>query len=134
MTQMIFVNLPVSDVAKSTEFYTGLGFTKNEQFSDETTSSIVLSDTIVFQIMTQEKFKGFTNKSIIDAKTQVQALFALSRDSREAVDEIVNKALATGGAPAQDAQDHGFMYGWSFDDPDGHTIEVMWMDPAAIEG
>jgi predicted lactoylglutathione lyase len=134
MTQMIFVNLPVSDVAKSTEFYTGLGFTKNEQFSDVTTSSIVLSDTIVFQIMTQEKFKGFTNKSIIDAKTQVQALFALSRDSREAVDEIVNKALATGGAPAQDAQDHGFMYGWSFDDPDGHTIEVMWMDPAALEG
>jgi predicted lactoylglutathione lyase len=134
MAQMIFVNLPVSDVAKSTEFYTGLGFTKNDQFSDETTSSIVLSDTIVFQIMTHEKFKGFTNKSIIDAKTQVQALFALSRDSREAVDEIVNKALATGGAPAQDAQDHGFMYGWSFDDPDGHTIEVMWMDPAALEG
>jgi predicted lactoylglutathione lyase len=134
MAQMIFVNLPVSDVAKSTEFYTGLGFTKNEQFSDESTSSIVVSDTIVFMVMSHEKFKAFTNKSIIDAKTQVQTLIALSRDSREAVDEIVNKALATGGSPVQDAQDHGFMYGWSFDDPDGHTIEVMWMDPAAIEG
>jgi hypothetical protein len=133
MPQMIFVNLPVSDVAKSTEFYVGLGFTKNDQFSDESTSSIVVSDTIVFMLMTHEKFQGFTKKTIIDAKTQVQVLIALSRDSREAVDEIVNKAFATGGSPAQEApEDHGFMYGWSFYDPDGHGIEVVWMDPAQL--
>lgn len=134
MAQSIFVNLPVKDVEKSTAFYTGLGFEKNAQFSDENVSSIVISDTIVFMVMSQEFFKTFTTRQIADPSTHAQALFALSRDSREAVDEIADKALATGGAEANPAQDHGFMYGRSFADPDGHIIEAVWMDPSAIEG
>jgi len=132
--QMIFVNLPVADVDASKKFFTELGYSINPQFSDETTASVVISDTIVAMLLSKEKYAQFTKKEIADATRTSEVLIALSAESRETVDELVDKALAAGGTTAGETQDMGFMYGRSFDDLDGHTWEVVWMDPAAIEG
>jgi predicted lactoylglutathione lyase len=132
MPKMIFVNLPVSDLARATAFYQAIGATKNEQFSDGTASCMVFSETIYAMLLTHDKFRQFTPKKIADAKTSSEVLICISADSREEVDDILGKAKAGGGVvdPAP-KQDYGFMYGRSFEDPDGHTWEVMWMDVEA---
>ncbi len=132
--QMIFVNLCVSDVAASKKFFSELGYTINEQFSDDTTASVVISETIVVMVHTEEKYSQFTKKEIADSKKTSEVLIALSAESREKVDELVGKAVAAGGSVSGETQDHGFMYGRAFDDLDGHTFEVVWMDPAAVQG
>jgi predicted lactoylglutathione lyase len=132
MSKMIFVNLPVSDLARSTAFYQAVGATKNPQFSDDTASCMVLSDTIHVMLLTHDKFRQFTPKKIADARTTSEALLCLSADSRSAVDAIVDKAGSAGGsADPAPKQDFGFMYGRSFEDPDGHIWELMWMDMEA---
>jgi Predicted lactoylglutathione lyase len=132
MSQMIFVNLPVADVARSTAFYEAIGCTRDERFSNEAASAMQLSDTIVFMILSHDFFKGFTPKPIADAHATTEVLLCISRDSREAVDAIVEKAAAAGGrADVREKQDMGFMYGRSFEDPDGHIFEPMYMDVEA---
>lgn len=132
MPQMIFVNLPVKDVAKATAFYEAIGCTKDERFSNEMASAMQLSDTIVFMLLSHDFFKGFTPKPIADAHAVTEALICISRDSREAVDAIVEAAAAAGGkADIREKQDMGFMYGRSFEDPDGHIFEPMHMDMEA---
>ncbi|QER85731.1 VOC family protein [Streptomyces tendae] len=132
--QMIFVNLPVEDIDASKKFFTALGYEINPQFSDESTASVVISDTIIAMLLTKDKYAQFTKKEIVDARTGSEVLVALSAESREKVDELVDNALAAGGTTAGEPQDHGFMYGRSFDDLDGHTWEIVWMDPAAVQG
>ncbi|MFI8088758.1 VOC family protein [Streptomyces sp. NPDC086080] len=132
--QMIFVNLPVNDLAASKKFFTELGYSINPRFSDESTASVVISDTIVAMLLNRQRYAEFTKKEIADATRSSEVLIALSAESREKVDELVDKALAAGGSAAGDTQDLGFMYGRSFDDLDGHTWEIVWMDPAAVEG
>jgi predicted lactoylglutathione lyase len=132
MTKMIFVNLPVADVAKATAFYEAIGLTKNAQFSNEQASMMVWSDTIAFMLLARPFYSTFTSKQIADAHAVSETLLCLSCDSREAVDAIVAKATAAGGkADPGPKQDMGFMYGRSFEDLDGHTFEPMWMDVAA---
>ncbi|WGD50626.1 VOC family protein [Bradyrhizobium sp. CB1650] len=132
MPKMIFVNLPVTDLKRATAFYEAVGAVKNPQFSDETASCMVISETIFVMLLTHDKFRQFTPKAIADAKTTSEVLICLSADSRDAVDEIIGKAEASGGtADPGPKQDFGFMYGRSFEDPDGHIWEVMWMDVAA---
>ncbi|WP_274426842.1 VOC family protein [Chelativorans sp. YIM 93263] len=135
MPKMIFVNLPVGDLDKATRFYQSIGAEKNEQFCDGTASCMVLSDTIFVMLLTHDKFKQFTPKQIADAKTTSEVLLCVSEESRDGVDALVNKAEAAGGAvdPCP-KQDYGFMYGRSFEDPDGHIWEVMWMDVEAAQG
>ena len=129
MAKMIFVNLPVRNLAHATAFYQAIGATKNPQFSDDTASCMVFSDTIHAMLLTHEKFRQFTPKKIADATTSSEVLICISADSREAVDDVVGKATAGGGTPdPSPKQDFGFMYGRSFEDPDGHIWEVMWMD------
>ncbi|MFE2044899.1 VOC family protein [Streptomyces sp. NPDC059477] len=132
--QMIFVNLPVSDLDASKKFFTELGYTINPRFSDDNTASVVISDTIVAMLLTQEFYGTFTKKEIADATRTSEVLVALSAESREKVDELVDRALAAGGTATGETQDQGFMYGRAFDDLDGHTWEIVWMDPAAVEG
>ena len=132
--QMIFVNLAVNDLDVSKKFFTELGYEINKQFSDEHCASIVISDTIVAMIMDKQRYADFTKKEIADSTKTSEVLLALSAESREKVDELVDTALASGGSPSGETQDHGFMYGRAFDDPDGHTWEIMWMDPAAVQG
>ncbi|MFV0133381.1 VOC family protein [Streptomyces sp. HMX87] len=132
--QMIFVNLPVNDIDASKKFFTELGYTINPQFSDDSTASVVISDTIVAMLLSRQKYAEFTKKEIVDATKSSEVLIALSAESREKVDELVDKAIAAGGSATGETQDHGFMYGRAFDDLDGHTWEVVWMDPAAVQG
>ncbi|WP_086560076.1 VOC family protein [Streptomyces africanus] len=132
--QMVFVNLCVSDLDASKKFFTELGYRINEQFSDDTTASVVISETIVVMVHTKDKYAQFTQKEIADSKKTSEVLIALSSESRAKVDELVEKAVAAGGSVSGETQDHGFMYGRAFDDPDGHTFEVVWMDPAAVQG
>ena len=136
MPKMIFVNLPVADVAASTAFYTAIGAEQNRMFSDATASCMVFSDTIHAMLLSHEKFAGFIpGRTIADAKAAVGMLIAVNEESRDAVDAVIGKAAAAGGtADATPVQDLGFMYSRSFADPDGHIWEVFWMDPAAAAG
>lgn len=132
MSRLIFVNLPVRDLARATAFYEAVGATKNPQFSDATASCMVFSETIHTMLLTHDKFRQFTPKPIADARTASEVLICLSAESRAAVDAIIDSAGRAGGrADPCPRQDHGFMYGRSFEDPDGHTWEVMWMDMEA---
>lgn len=133
MPKMIFVNLPVADVEKSAAFYEAVGFTKDERFCEAgKAAAMVWSETIVVMLLSRERFADFTSKTIIDAHNSVETLLCLSRDSREAVDSIVDAAWQAGGkVDPCPVQDFGFMYGRSFQDPDGHIFESMWMDVEA---
>jgi uncharacterized protein len=134
MAKLIFINLPVSDLQRATAFYEAVGAVKNQQFCDETASCMVFSETIHTMLLTHDKFRQFTPKKIADAKTASEVLICISADSREGVDDVVGKAAAAGGTTdPSPVQDHGFMYGRSFEDPDGHIWEVMWMDVAAMQ-
>lgn len=135
MQPLIFINLPVRDLAASVAFYEALGFRRNPQFSDETAACIVVSDVIHVMLLTHAKFMQFSPRPICDAHASAQALFCLSAESRTAVDARVADAVQAGGtADPTPTQEFGFMYGRSYEDPDGHIWEVMWMDPAAIAG
>jgi uncharacterized protein len=134
MATAIFVNLPVSDVQRSSSFFTALGYTINPQFSDDSTACVVFSDTIYAMLLAEARFKDFTPKAVADARTATEAIICLGAASRADVDRIADAALANGGGRVLDPQDHGFMYGRSFTDPDGHIWEVMWMDPAVASG
>ncbi|MFP1627244.1 VOC family protein [Streptomyces sp. 5K101] len=131
MPQMIFVNLPVNDLQTSKAFWSKLGYSFNPQFSDENAACLVISDTIFAMLLTKPRFKDFTKKEIADAAGSTEVILALSAESREKVDELVDAALAAGGSPANEPQDYGFMYGRSFQDPDHHMWEVAWMDMEA---
>ena len=132
MPKMIFVNLPVADLPRATAFYEAVGARKDERFCDGTASCMVFSDAIHVMLLTHDKFRQFTPKAIADAKRTSEVLVCVSADNREGVDEMVAKAGAAGGvADPGPKQDYGFMYGRSFEDPDGHIWEVMWMDVEA---
>ncbi len=132
MSKMIFVNLPVADLARSRAFYEAVGTTNNAQFSDETATCMVVSDTIHIMLLTHDKWRQFTDRAIPDAHKSAQVLLCLSCDNRDEVISFVDRATAAGGmADPTPTQDFGFMYGRSFADPDGHIWEVMWMDMAA---
>ena len=128
MSSMIFVNVPVRDLAASMAYYKALGFDHNPDFTDETAACIVISDIIFLMVLTHAKFKEFSPLPIPDPKTQTQALYALSRDSREAVDAIAEAGLKAGGREIRPAQDMGFMYSRAIADVDGHVWEYVWMD------
>lgn len=129
MPKMIFVNLPVADVARSTAFYEAIGATRDPRFCDDSTSMMALSDTIHVMLLSHDRFRDFTPKAVSDAKTTSEVLLCVSADSRDDVDATVGRAGAAGAVldPCP-TQDMGFMYGRSFEDPDGHIWEVMWMD------
>ena len=134
MPKMIFVNLPVKDLAASTRFYKAIGCEQNMQFSNEQAAMMVWSETISFMLLTHEYFGTFTSKRIADAQQTCEVLLALSRDSREEVDTINQAAAANGGkADVRPPQDMGVMYGRAFQDPDGHVFEPVWMDMAAAQ-
>jgi len=134
MPQMIFVNLPVTDLDKSKAFYEAVGAANNPAFTDDTAACMVIEEgSIHVMLLTHAKWAAFTGKTIPDAHTTAQVLLCVSADSRAAVDGQVDKAVGAGGkADPTPTQDFGFMYGRSFEDPDGHIWEVMWMDPTAI--
>jgi predicted lactoylglutathione lyase len=130
----LFVNIPVSDVQRAIIFFEELGFTFNTQFTDATATSMLVGEDAYFMLLARDRFAGFSKHPVGDPQNETNAIYALGVESRAAVDEMVKKAIAAGGSYAADAQDHGFMYGWSFYDLDGHHWEVFWMDPSAVQG
>ena len=133
MAKMIFVNLPVTDLARSMAFYEAVGFTNNPQFTNDMAAAMAWSDEIVVMLLTHGFWKTFTDKTIPDARSTAQVLLCLSHDGREAVDAIVDKAVEAGGrSEPTPTQDMGFMYGRSFEDPDGHIWENVFMDMSAV--
>jgi predicted lactoylglutathione lyase len=130
--RQIFVNLPVKDLEKSVDFFTQLGFEFNPQFTDDNATCMIVNDNAFVMLLDEDYFTTFTKKGIADTATDTEVILALSADSREGVDELVEKALAAGGQPSNDPQDQGFMYGSSFLDLDGHSWEVIWMDPNGL--
>lgn len=133
MSRKIFVNLPVKDLKQSIDFFTKLGFSFNSQFTDETTTCMIVSDDIFVMLLTHDRFKSFTPNAICDARKSTEVLVCLSSQSRTAVDEMVSNAIAAGGTTYNDPQDHGFMYAHGFQDLDGHIWEIVYMEPDAIQ-
>lgn len=132
MTTKIFVNLPVKDLSVSVDFFGKLGFEFNEQFTDENATCMVIGDTIFVMLLVESFFQTFTKKDIADARKTTEVITALSLESREAVDEMLEKALEAGAGEVREAQDQGFMYTRSFEDPDGHIWEIFFMDEQAV--
>jgi uncharacterized protein len=131
--RMMFVNLAVEDLDRSVDFFTELGFAFDARFTDETATAMVVNDQAVVMLLVQDRFKDFTAKELADPGVATEAIMAVSASSRDDVDAFADKALGVGGAPANEPMDMGFMYGRSFQDPDGHIWEVVWMDPSALE-
>lgn len=132
MVTKIFVNLPVKDLTRSKEFFTKLGFSFNEQFTDENAACLVLGENIFAMLLTESFFKSFTNKNIADANKTTEVLLAIDAESRNKVNEMVKKAVENGGSIYREPVDHGWMYQHSFADPDGHQWEVLYMDESAV--
>ena len=132
MATKILVNLPVKDLNRSKEFFTKIGFSINPQFTDETAACVVITKDIYAMILTHAKFKEFTPKEIADATKTSEVLTCLSFESKEKVNELADKALQAGGTETRDPVDYGFMFGRSFNDPDGHIWEAIWMDMNAV--
>jgi predicted lactoylglutathione lyase len=129
----IFVNLAVSDLNRAKAFFSALGFGYNPKFTDDNAACIIVNDEAYVMLLAEPFFKTFTTRQVCDTSRQTEALIALSCESRDQVDELVRKAAGAGGRDAMPPQDHGFMYGRSFYDLDGHHWEVVWMDPKAVE-
>jgi predicted lactoylglutathione lyase len=133
MAKMIFVNLPVTDLPRSMKFYEAVGFTNNPQFTNEQAAAMMWSDEIVVMLLRHDFWKTFTSKTIPDAHQAAQVLLCLSQDDQDAVNAIVEKAVGAGGkSDPTPKQDMGFMYGRSFEDPDGHIWENVWMNMEAV--
>ncbi len=130
-SRQLFVNISVRDLKQSMDFFSQLGFEFNPKFTDDNAACMIVNDGAYIMLLAEPFFQTFTNNQICDTSSQTESLLALSCGSRAEVDELVNKALAAGGKHAKDPMDHGFMYGWSFLDLDGHHWEVFWMDSSA---
>ncbi|MFX3672909.1 MAG: VOC family protein [Paenisporosarcina sp.] len=126
--EKIFVNLPVKDLNKSIAFFTEIGFEFNAQFTDENATCMVIGENIFAMLVVEDFFKMFTKKELSDPTKSTEVIVALSVESKEKVNDLVNKALAAGGKESNDPFDHGFMYGWSFQDIDGHLWEIFYME------
>lgn len=135
MATSIFVNLPVKDLEKSKEFFSKLGYSFNQQFTDEKAACMVISETIYAMLLTEPFFKGFIpDREIARADKTKEVLLALSAESKQQVDDLTEKAIAAGGKQFREPEDHGFMYARSFEDLDGHVWEVVWMDQGHVQG
>ena len=130
MATNIFVNLPVRDLAASVKFFTHLGYSFNQQYTDDGATCMIVAENIFVMLLVEERFKGFTPKPICDARTSTEVLVCLQVESREQVTSMVDKAIEAGGSAYKEPQDHGFMYGHGFQDLDGHLWEIIYMDSA----
>ena len=133
MTTQIFVNLPVKDLSRTVEFFKKLGFAFDAQFTDENATCMIINDNIFVMLLVEKFFKSFTKKEICDTTKHTEVIIALSTDSREKVDEMMQNVLQAGGKESREPQDHGWMYGRSFQDINGHLWEIIYMDEKALK-
>ena len=133
MATSIFVNLPIKNLSKTVDFFTKIGFTFDPQFTNENATCMVIGETIFVMLLVEKFFKTFITKGICDTSKDVEAIIALSFESRDKVDQLMSKAIEAGATEPRKAQDHGWMYGRSFQDIDGHLREVFWMDESTMK-
>ncbi len=133
MAPKIFVNLPVKDLNKTIDFFTKLGFRFNPQFTDENATCMIVGEDIFVMLLIEKFFKTFTKKEICDTKKNTEVIIALSAESKEKVDHMINNAIESGGIESREKQDYGWMYGRSFEDINGHIWEIIYMDENAIK-
>ena len=133
MKTKIFVNLPIKDLSKSVAFFTKLGFSFNPQFTDQNATCMIIGEDIFIMLLVEKFFKSFTKKDVCDTSKNTEAIVALSVESREKVDQMIEKAKEAGGSEPREKQDHGWMYGRSFEDIDGHLWEVFFMEESTIK-
>ena len=133
MTTKIFVNLPAKDLNKTIEFFTKLGFKFNPQFTDENATCMIVGEDIFVMLLVEKFFKTFTKKEICDTSKNTEVIVALSVEGREKVDQMINGAIEAGGRESREPQDHGWMYGRSFEDINGHIWEIIYMDKSALK-
>ena len=133
MTTQIFVNLPVKDLSRTVEFFKELGFEFNPQFTDENATCMIINDNIFVMLLVEKFFKTFTKKEICDTTKDTEVIIALSTESREKVDEMMQHVFEAGGKESREPQDHGWMYGRSFQDINGHLWEIIYMDEKALK-
>lgn len=134
MTAQTFINLPVKDLNRTVEFFTGLGFTFNPQFTNENATAMIINDNTFVMLLVEPFFAGFTTKPVANAHASTEVLICLSAESRQAVEDMVSRALAGGGKAEIAAKDHGWMYQHGFEDPDGHMWEIAFMDESQFPG
>ncbi|MBP9728511.1 MAG: VOC family protein [Candidatus Moranbacteria bacterium] len=132
MATKVFINLPVKDLAASMDFFGKLGFSFNEQFTDENAACLIIDESVFVMLLVEDFFQTFTKKEVVDATKMTEVLTALSMENREDVDILLEKALEAGAQEAREVQDQGFMYSRSFEDPDGHIWEIFYMDEKAM--
>ena len=133
VAKQIFVNLPVKDLGKTIEFFKKLGFEFNPQFTDENATCMVVNDNIFVMLLVEKFFKTFTQKEICDTTKNTEVIIALSTQSREKVDQMLDNVIKAGGKESRKPQDHGWMYGRSFEDLNGHLWEIIYMDEKALK-
>jgi predicted lactoylglutathione lyase len=133
LTTQIFVNLPVKDLSRTVELFNRLGFTFNPQFTDENATCMIINDNIFVMLLVEKFFKTFTKKEICDTTKNTEVIIALSTESREKVDEMMQNVFEAGGKESREPQDHGWMYGRSFQDINGHLWEIIYMDEKALK-
>lgn len=133
LPRKMFVNLPVRDLSRSIAFFKKLGFRFDPRFTDDQATCMVIGGDAYVMLLQEKRFMDFARKPIADTTRETESIFALSADSRDEVDELVNGALSSGGKPAAEQQDEGFMYSRSFYDLDGHHWEAVYMDPQAVD-
>ncbi|MEQ8627263.1 VOC family protein [Ekhidna sp.] len=133
MPKQLYVNLPIKDLERSKAFFSKLGFTFNEQFSDESSTSMIVDEGIIFMLLERERFKSFIpHKEVADTSKTCSAINAIQMDSKDEVNAITQKALGAGANEYKEPEDHGFMYGRSIEDLDGNCWEFFWMDPSQM--
>ena len=132
MINSIFVNLPIENLKRSVDFFTGLGFTFNSQFTSDESTCMIVNENIYVMLVEKEKFKSFIDKKIAD-RDSTEAILSFAFESREEVDRFANKAFELGARQINDPEDLGFMYSWAFEDLDGHLWDLFWMDPSHIQ-
>lgn len=133
MTNQIFVNLPVENLSITVEFFKKLGFSFNPQFTDDNATCMIISDNVFVMLLVKKFFKTFTKKEICDTRKDTETIIALSAESRQKVDEMIHNVIEAGGNEPREAQDHGWMYGRSFEDINGHLWEIIYMDEEALK-
>jgi len=129
----IFINLPVKDLNNTIDFFTKLGFKFNPQFTDENATCMIVGEDIFVMLLVEKFFKTFTKKEICNTSKDTEVIVALSVESREKVDQMINKALESGGKESREPQDHGWMYGRSFEDINKHLWEIIYIDESAVK-
>lgn len=132
MIKQIYINLPVKDLNRSVEFFTKLGFSFNAQFTDKNATCMIIGENIFAMLLVEKFFQTFTKKEIVSADKTTEVINAMAVESREAVDEMAQKAVEAGGIEYRPAEDHGWMYGRAFADLDGHQWEVFYQDLSKI--